>query len=410
MKEISEIFNDSRFRLSVLGVGTEAGAPIQLINGELLKDSRGAIVVPKLTVNNLKSLSRNSGGRYASMQSDDSDINYLIEQTLIEQEPNENLESEPESFGDKWHEMGPYLLLLILPFAAYSFRRGIVTLVFIGVLMPAYSPEARAGWWQDMWQTPDQQAMQAYDKNEYEQAANTFDDNLWQGTAHYKNEDYQAALESFAQIEPTDKSYTNATYNAGNALAHLGETDQAIAAYDKVLERLPEHQEALANKALLERLKEQQEQSGEQSEDQENGEQDGEQQDEQQQDGQKSEQDQEGEQSQDPQQGENSEQSESQSQDAEQQTQAEQEQQEAEQKQADQAEAEEQKSEQEQQALAQQQGEEELTDEQREQMQRMQNLLNRVPDDPAFLLKRKMQIESQRRKTERLPTNIQRNW
>ena len=410
MKEISEIFNDSRFRLSVLGVGTEAGAPIQLINGELLKDSRGAIVVPKLTVNNLKSLSRNSGGRYASMQSDDSDINYLIEQTLIEQEPNENLESEPESFGDKWHEMGPYLLLLILPFAAYSFRRGIVTLVFIGVLMPAYSPEARAGWWQDMWQTPDQQAMQAYDKNEYEQAANTFDDNLWQGTAHYKNEDYQAALESFAQIEPTDKSYTNATYNAGNALAHLGETDQAIAAYDKVLERLPEHQEALANKALLERLKEQQEQSGEQSEDQENGEQDGEQQDEQQQDGQKSEQDQEGEQSQDPQQGENSEQSESQSQDAEQQTQAEQEQQEAEQKQADQAEAEEQKSEQEQQALAQQQGEEELTDEQREQMQRMQNLLNRVPDDPAFLLKRKMQIESQRRKTERLPTNIQGNW
>jgi Ca-activated chloride channel family protein len=415
MKEISEIFNDSMFRLSVLGVGTEAGAPIQLINGELLKDSRGAIVVPKLTVNNLKSLSRISGGRYASMQSDDSDINYLIEQTLIEQEPNENVESEPESFGDKWQEMGPYLLLLILPFAAYSFRRGIVTLVFIGVLMPAYSPEARANWWQDMWQTPDQQAMRAYNKNEYEHAANTFDDNLWQGTAHYKNEDYQAALESFAQIEPTDKSYTDATYNAGNALAHLGETDQAIAAYDKVLERLPEHEEALANKALLERLKDQQEQqqqdqSGEQSEDQENGEQDGEQQDEQQQDGQKSEQKQEGEQSQDPQQGENSEQSESESQDAEQQTQAEQEQQEAEQKQADQTEAEEQKSEQEQQTLAQQQGEEALTDEQREQMQRMQNLLNRVPDDPAFLLKRKMQIESQRRKTERLPTNIQGTW
>jgi Ca-activated chloride channel family protein len=414
MKEISEIFNDSKFRLSVLGVGTEEGAPIQLVNGELLKDSRGAIVVPKLTVNNLKSLSRSSGGRYAPMQSDDSDINYLVEQTLIEQDPNENDKAEPESFGDKWQEMGPYLLLLILPFAAYSFRRGIVTLVCIGVLLPAYSPEARADWWQDMWKTPDQQAMQAYDKNEYEQAANTFDNSLWQGTAHYKNQDYQAALESFAQVKPTDQSYTDATYNAGNALAQLGEIDQAIAAYDKVLEQQPEHQEALANKALLERLKEQQEQekqdqSGEQSEDQENGEQDGEQQDEQQ-DGQKSDQQQEGEQSQDPQQGENSEQSESESQDSEQQSQAEQEQQEAEQKQVDQAEAEKQKSEQEQQAQAQQLGEEELTDEQREQMQRMQNLLNRVPDDPAFLLKRKMQIESQRRKRERLPTNIQGNW
>ncbi|WP_034898814.1 vWA domain-containing protein, partial [Paraglaciecola psychrophila] len=234
MKEINEIFNDSMFRLSVLAVGTEEGAPIQLVNGELLKDSRGAIVVPKLTVNNLKSLSRSSGGRYAPMQSDDSDINYLIEQSLIEQDPTKDEEAKQEKFGDKWQEIGPYLLLLILPFAAYSFRRGIVTLVLIGVLMPAYSPQARADWWQDMWKTPDQQAMQAYKKNQYEQAANTFNDNLWQGTAHYKNADYQAALESFSHVEPTDKNYADATYNAGNALAQLGEIDQAIAAYDKV--------------------------------------------------------------------------------------------------------------------------------------------------------------------------------
>ncbi|AGH44001.1 hypothetical protein C427_1892 [Paraglaciecola psychrophila 170] len=413
MKEINEIFNDSMFRLSVLAVGTEEGAPIQLVNGELLKDSRGAIVVPKLTVNNLKSLSRSSGGRYAPMQSDDSDINYLIEQSLIEQDPTKDEEAKQEKFGDKWQEIGPYLLLLILPFAAYSFRRGIVTLVLIGVLMPAYSPQARADWWQDMWKTPDQQAMQAYKKNQYEQAANTFNDNLWQGTAHYKNADYQAALESFSHVEPTDKNYADATYNAGNALAQLGEIDQAIAAYDKVLEQQPQHEEALANKTLLEKLKEQQkqqqDQSGEQPEDQEDGQQDGEKQDEQQ-DGQKSDQQQKGEQSQDPQQGDNSEQSESESQESEQQSQAEQEKQEAEQQQADQAEAEKRKSEQEQQAQAMQQGEEELTDEQREQMQRMQNLLNRVPDDPAFLLKRKMQIESQQRKRERLPTNIQGNW
>jgi Ca-activated chloride channel family protein len=412
MKEISEIFNDSNFRLSVLGVGTEEGAPIQLTNGELLKDSRGAIVVPKLTVNNLKSLSQTNGGRYAPMQADDSDINYLIEQTLIEQDPTQNEEAEPESFGDKWQEMGPYLLLLILPFAAYSFRRGIVTVMFIGVLLPAYSPQAHADWWQDMWKTPDQQAMQAYNENEYELAANTFDDNLWQGTAHYKNKDYQAALESFAQVESTDKSYKDATYNAGNALAQLGEIDQAIAAYENVLKLQPDHEEALANKALLERVQDQQkqqqqDQSGEQSEDKEDSQKDGDQQE--QQDGQPNDQKQEGEQSQDPQQGDKSEQSESQSEDSEQQSQAEQEQQEqqeAEQQQADQA----QKSEQEQQAQALQQGEEELTDEQREQMQRMQNLLNRVPDDPAFLLKRKMQIEAQQRKRERLPTNIQRNW
>lgn len=426
MKEVSEIFNDSMFRLSVLGVGTEEGAPIQLINGELLKDSRGAIVVPKLTVNNLMSLSDRSGGRYASMQADDSDVNYLIEQSLIKQDSSENEEAKQEKFGDKWQEMGPYLLLLILPFAAYSFRRGIVTVVFVGVLLPTYSPRAHADWWQNMWKTADQQAMQAYNENEYEQAANTFDDNLWQGTAHYKNEDFQAALESFTQVKPADQNYTDAMYNTGNALAQLGEIDQAIGAYEKVLAQQPEHEEALANKALLERLKnqqeqeqekdqqdqqEQQDQSGEQSEDNEDGQQDGKQQE----DGQQSDQDQEGEQPQDPQQGDSSQQSESESKDSEQQNQVEAEQeqqdkQEAQQQQTDQAEAEKQKSEQEQQAQALQEGETELTDEQKEQMQRMQNLLNRVPDDPAFLLKRKMQIESQRRKTERLPTNIQGNW
>jgi Ca-activated chloride channel family protein len=413
MREVSEIFNDSMFRLSVLGVGTEEGAPIQLVNGELLKDNRGAIVVPKLMVNNLKSLSRISGGRYASMQADDSDINYLIEQTLIEQDPTKQGQDKQEKFGDKWQEMGPYLLLLILPLAAYGFRRGIVTLVFIVILFPTYSPQAHADWWQDMWKTPDQQAMQAYNKNEYGQAADTFDDDLWQGTSHYKNQDYQAALESFSQVKATDKNYTDATYNAGNALAQLGEIDQAIAAYDNVLEQQPKHQAALANKALLEKLKEQQEQqqqdqSGEQSEDQQGGDEQDEQ--DEQQDGQKSDQQQQAQQSQEPQQGDNSEKSESESQESEQQSQAEQEQQESAQQQADEAEAEKQKSEQEQQVQAMKQGEEELTDEQREQMQRMQNLLNRVPDDPAFLLKRKMQIESQRRKRERLPTNIQGNW
>jgi Ca-activated chloride channel family protein len=406
MKEISNIFNNSSFRLSVLGVGTEQGAPIQLVNGELLKDSRGAIVVPKLTANNLKSLSRNSGGRYAPMQTDDSDINFLMEQTLIEQEPNQNEEDRQERFGDKWQEMGPYLLLFILPFAAYSFRRGIITLLCIGVLLPVYSPQAQADWLQDMWKTPDQQAMQAYNKNEYEQAADTFDNSLWQGTAHYKNGDYQAALESFSQIKPTDKDYVDATYNAGNALAQLGEIEQAITTYDRVLTLRPKHQEASANKALLEKLKEQQEQQEQEQEQQESGEPSQEQQDDQQ-DGQKSEQQQQEEQSQEPQQGEKSEPNESQTENSEQQSQEEAEQ---EQQQAEQIEDEKQETEQEQQTQALQQGEEELTDEQREQMQRMQNLLKRVPDDPAFLLKRKMQIESQRRKRERLPTNIQGNW
>ncbi len=51
-----------------------------------------------------------------------------------------------------------------------------------------------------------------------------------------------------------------------------------------------------------------------------------------------------------------------------------------------------------------------MTDEQREQMQRLQNLLNKVPDDPAFLLKRKMMLENQQRRKNRAPNETKRTW
>ncbi|MEP1383012.1 MAG: VWA domain-containing protein, partial [Paraglaciecola sp.] len=422
MKEVSEVVNSSSFRLSILAVGTEEGAPIKLVDGELLKDNRGAIVIPKLTTANLKSLARSAGGRYVSMQSNDNDIDYLMEQDEIDISSSKEDQEQQDNFGDKWQEMGPYLLLLLLPFAAYSFRRGLISVVLLTCLLPAYTPSAQANWWQDMWQTKDQQALKAFNQNSFEEAASTFEDPLWRGTSQYKNQDYQGALASFSEVSPADSTYPEAMYNAGNALAQLGELDQAIAAYDKVLASQPDHEDAAANKALIEKLKEQQEQQQDQQEqsDDQSEQQDGDNTDDQQQsdqqdsDGQESQNSDQQEQEQNTDQQEsdqseqrNSEQSESdsepsqdaedseqQDQNAQQQEDNEEQQQQAEEQQAQMAEA----------------TEEELTDEQREQMQRMQSLLNKIPDDPAFLLKRKMLIESQQRKRERLPANIQRNW
>ena len=47
----------------------------------------------------------------------------------------------------------------------------------------------------------------------------------------------------------------------------------------------------------------------------------------------------------------------------------------------------------------------ELTVEEKEQQQRIENLMRKVPDDPAFLLKRKMQLEAQKRQRQRMPSN-----
>jgi Ca-activated chloride channel family protein len=415
--EIRELINTSPFRLSILGVGTEQGAPIQLLSGDLLKDSRGAIVVPKLSQANLKLLARNGKGRYVNMQADNSDIEYLLDQILIDRDidsQDEKMdEREVENFGDKWKEMGPYLVLLLLPFAAYSFRRGLIGIVLLTCLLPIYTPQAHATWWDDAWKTKDQQGKQAFEQNDFNTAASKFRDPLWQGSALYKNQDYEAALEAFSQ-----ENSPQALYNQGNTLAQLGKLDEAIEAYDQVLKQLPTHQDAAANKALLEQLKEQQEQEKQQDDTQQNGEQsqDGDQQQDQQDSQQNGDQEQQNKEQQS--QGDPKENGEPQSSESQQGAQPEQQDEkqqdkESESEQAAREQAEHKKSEgqEQQEAEATQMAEQpELTDEQKEQMQRMQTLLNRVPDDPAYLLKRKMQIESQQRKQQRVPARLQRNW
>jgi Ca-activated chloride channel homolog len=425
LKELYTLLNSSNYRLSILAVGTEEGAPVQSLNGELLKDSYGAIVLPKLPSDKLKSLAKQGGGRYAALQTDDSDLDYLINQTQLDAN-SENAEQEEanEKFGDKWQEMGPYLLLLLLPFAAYAFRKGLLPIVLLGLMLPLYTPRADAGWWQDMWTTQDQQGLNAYQNNEFANAAEKFQDPMWQGSAFYKKQEYENALQSFSKVDNID-----GRYNQANTLAQLGKLPEAIKMYENVLSEQADYQDAQANKALLEKLLEQQkQQQQDQQSDNSNNDQQQEQnnKDDSSAQNQQDQQDQKG-QKQDPKQqdSENNDQknqqdssdkenqqqqkSEQQSKESEQQTQA--------QQQDEQAQGEQSKSEQEskeaddeakQSALSQQT--KELTDEEKEQMQRMQTLLNRVPDDPAFLLKRKMQIEAQQRKRERVPSNLQRNW
>jgi Ca-activated chloride channel family protein len=419
MKEMSELLNASPYRLSVLAVGTEEGAPIQMQNGELLKDNNGAIVLPKLTTSNLKILAKQGDGRYAPMQADNSDIEYLLAQNTLgtdeEQADDDTKKGADDNFGDKWQEMGPYLLLLLLPFAAYSFRRGLLGMMLLGLLLPVYTPEANAfslqESWQDMWQTNNQQGLEAFEKQQFDEAAQKFDDPLWQGSALYKNKDYENALKAFSQVDSPQ-----GRYNQANTLAQLGKLPEALKKYDEVLTEQPDNEDAQANKALVEKLLEQQE--SEQQKSDQNQQQDADQQ--QDKDQQKDQQEQDGEQSEqqnsDQQQQENESEGDSseqeQNQQDEQQPQSEeQEQQESkseESKESGSKEGESKESEQE--AQAQKMQEKELTDEEKEQMQRMQNLLNKVPDDPAFLLKRKMQIEAQQRKRERAPGNLQRNW
>ncbi|MCC2615163.1 VWA domain-containing protein [Aestuariibacter halophilus] len=407
LKELTQLVRNAPYRLSVLGVGTQDGAPISQANGELLKDATGAIVIPKLNADRLQTLANVGGGRYAPLQADDSDIDYLTTQQLLDRETEKNPDEEKPQ-GDTWREMGPYLLLLLLPLAAYGFRRGVLFGVVLLAGLPLSAPPASANVWDDLWKTGDQQGAEHFQQQQFNDAAADFDNPMWRGSAQYRAGDFEAAANSFAQANTLE-----GRYNLGNALAQLGQLDEAIAAYDEVLEQDPEHADAAANKALLEQMKQQQEQQeqqnqqGQQNDQQQQDQQQDQQQGEQQQDdsdGQSSQQSQQQQSESDPEQQQDPQQDSSETQ----QRQDQQEQQQQEQQQAEQQGEEDEARE--QQAEAAQAQPQEMTDEQRENLQRMENLLRRVPDDPAYLLKRKMLLENQQRKRQRLPAPTQRNW
>ncbi|MBE1298340.1 MAG: VWA domain-containing protein [Alteromonadaceae bacterium] len=409
---LRKMLSATDFNLRVMGVGTEQGSPIKLSSGEFLKDNNGAVVIPKLPVANLTALAQGSG-RYITIQADDKDIEFLSEPTLLYEQAEET--QEEDSFGDQWKEMGPYLLLLLLPIAAYSFRRGVLTVGLL-ILLPLYQQPAHANWWQDMWQRKDQQGMQAFNKEDFATAAERFEDPLWRGSSHYRNGNFEQAASEFAQFDTSESNY-----NLGNALAKQQEFASAIAAYERALELDPNNEDAAANKKLLEDLMQQNDQqnqgdseSEDENESQENQDQESQQndsQDSQSQDGEQGEQSDPQQQNQDSESQDSqseSEQSDSQQQESESQQQGEEQQENAEQQQQDTQQEESEGAEKEAEAAAPQEAE--LTEEQKEQMQKMERLLRKINADPAYLLQRKMQLEQQKRRRQQVPSNNKKDW
>jgi len=260
-------------RLSVLAIGTLDGGPLPLRNGGFLKDRDGAIVIAGMQEDNLRRVAQSGGGVYASISTDDIDINtltYLMESSLDEREA-----KLASGSADLWRELGPWLLLLVMPFAALAFRRGLVWLLPLSVML--LPPDAQALDWQSLWQNDDQRASRLFERGEHAAAAEMFDRPEWRASSKYRSGDYAAALETWQQLEGED-----VLYNRANALAQLGRYEEALSAYATLLRDNPDHQDALYNKraieAFLEKQQQQQQQGDQQQSDQRQDDQQGDQQ------------------------------------------------------------------------------------------------------------------------------------
>ncbi len=245
--------------LSVMAVGTEIGAPLPLREGGFLKDQNGTIVVPRLDIAPLRALATAGGGDLVELRPDDSDVTRLMAPGILA--PAVNMDSESSRKTDLWREEGPWLLLAVLPLAAFGFRRGWLGVFLLPVLSLSAPPPAQAFEldWPSLWFNQDQRASRLLQDGKAAEAAPLFSDPNWAGTAYYRAGKFDAATKAFGATA----NDATAHYNLGNALAKQGQFDQAIAAYDRALGVDPGHADAKFNRDLL--RKHQQEQAKKQS-------------------------------------------------------------------------------------------------------------------------------------------------
>ena len=395
------ISGEGNFRLSILGVGTTDGAPIPSFAGGFIKKA-GNVIVAKLNVGTLRKIAANNGGSYQTLSADDRDIDNLLAgmDSLLT-----NSTRETDRSFDLWDDQGYWLILLLLPVLLLSFRKGSVVVILIAPLLFTAQP-VEALEWQDLWQTPDQQASEAMKAEDYEAAKDLFEDSRWRGSAAFKAGDFDQAIADFSQDDSAIGDY-----NHGNSLAKAGDLEGAIEAYNNALSKEPKMADARFNLDLVEQLKDQQDQDQQSQEQQDQDQQSQEQQDQDQQS-----QDQQSQEQQDQdQQSQEQQDQDQQSQEQKDQGQEQQNQDQQNESNEDPDQPEQDKPEDTNEAATEEEQKEEvsveeLSDEEKQEQEAIERILRRIPDDPGGLLRAKFRHQARQRSQNRRPPTNEERW
>ncbi len=246
VKTMKQLASKGR-HISILGVGTEDGAPIPE-QGGFVKDETGAIVVPKLDSASLQIAARSAGGRYATVARDDQDLDYVLPSVNASTMATSTIANQRTT--DIWRKEGPWLVVALLVVALPAFRRGWVGVVLAVILFPQLS---QAFSWEDVWERSDQRAMKALEQDDPKKAATLFEQSEWKGIAQYRAGDYEQAEQAFSGSDSPEGHY-----NRGNALAKQGKYPEAMASYQTALTQQPTHEDAQHNMEVLKKFLEDQ--------------------------------------------------------------------------------------------------------------------------------------------------------
>jgi Ca-activated chloride channel family protein len=253
----------SNIELSIIGIGTDAGAAIPY-NGGFLQNDQQSNIIAQRNSDVMQKLADQTNGYYLPIQADNSDIEFYLSH-LEQRFNNDNLEENIIN-GDRWFESGQLLILLLIAPILFAFRRGLLlSIFFMGftslIMQPSY---LYASEYKSLWKNNNERGLDAWQEKNYDSAVKLFDDLQWQGSAYYKKGDYEKALELFKQDDSAIGHF-----NRGNANAQLNQLEDAIAEYEQALTIDNSLIQAKKNKELVEKLLQEKEDNEKQQEQQE---------------------------------------------------------------------------------------------------------------------------------------------
>ncbi len=264
LENIHQQLKGKSIELDVIGIGTSAGAPISLPGGNFVKDNNGNILMNKLDESTLQKTAQENGGYYSPLRADDKDIAPLIAPPDWLAQMGNGDSRDASHTVENWQDIGYWLALPCALLVLLFFRRGVL-ICLLPLLLLTHQESVRADniptetgssfpqTWQDWWQTPDQQATAALEKNDAATAAKQFTDPQWKAYAEYQNGQHKEAAEHFAQ-----SNSATAKYNRGNAQAKAGDLQGALDSYEQSLKQNPGFADAEFNRDLVKKMLEEQ--------------------------------------------------------------------------------------------------------------------------------------------------------
>ena len=238
--------------IHLMGIGTVEGAPLKDPEGNLMKKN-GIPLLSKLEKEKLLEISKIGRGHYMESLYSDRDEKLILK----ELEMGDQVQMDKGKKIQLWEEHFYLFIIPVLPFILWWFKRGYVFPLVLMLAIPAFQLEGvEIG---DYFLNSEQRGKQAYEKGDYQQAQEIFQDPYRKGVSLYRVGEFAEAEKMFRQSH-RDEVALDATYNLGNALAQQEKFKDAIDAYETVLEKQPNHIRAKENLELVKQMLEEQKQ------------------------------------------------------------------------------------------------------------------------------------------------------